>query len=127
MNFKLHPEKLYDLNANCYCGILMPKDVMQKVVKILHKNSQEIQEIFRANKDRILPHHWTMSDLPNPTYIKFFIEKNWKEEVDRRISLFKLKQPEPITECYIVEDYNEGQKIANFLKQQKLIDNPPNN
>lgn len=124
MNLKLHPEKLYDLSVNGYCGLLMPRELMKKAVKILHKNSQELKELFTANKDKIRPSDWSMSELPDPVYVKFFVDKDWQEKVDQRISLFKLNQPEPITECYVVEDYFDGKKIANLLKQQKLIDNP---
>lgn len=120
MNLKLYPEKLYDLNAGSYCGLLMPKEIMEKAVKILHKNSLELKELFRANKDKLRPSEWTMSDCPNPVYVKFFVEKDWQEKVENRINLFKLQQPKPITECYMVEDFFDGQKIANFLKQQAL-------
>lgn len=39
--------------------------------------------------------------------------------VDARIELFKLKQPEAINECYIVEEYKDGREIAEFLKNDQ--------
>jgi len=97
----------------------MPKDVMEKAVKILHKNSLELRELFAANKEKLRPSDWSMSSGPNPVYVKFFVEKDWQEKVDARIELFKLKQPEAINECYIVEEYKDGREIAEFLKNDQ--------
>ena len=120
MNLTLHSEKLYDLAANGYCGLLMPKDVMEKAVKILHKNTLELRELFENNKANLRPSDWSMSSGHNPVYVKFFVEKDWQEKVAARIKLFKLEQPKAINECYVVEDYNDGQKIANYLKTNQL-------
>lgn len=102
----------------------MPKDVMEKAVKILHKNTLELRELFEHNKEKLRPSDWSMSDLPNPVYVKFFIENDRQEKVAARIKLFKLEQPKAINECYVIEDYHDGKKIANYLK---TLDSAPSN
>ena len=94
---------------------------MEKAVKILHKNTQELRELFTANKEKLRPPDWSMSSCPDPVYVKFFTEKDWQERVGARIKLFKLKQPEVVNECYIVDEYNEGKRIAEHLKNDKTL------
>lgn len=118
---------MYDLSAGIYSGLLMEEDVMKQIIKLQHKYINEIKKIFSSNKEKLRPSYWTLANkkdeedcITKQVYIKFFIEDCAKEDVERRINLFKVEQPEYVREVYVVKNYEEARSIAEeVLEEQK--------
>ena len=108
---------MYKLDANGYCGLLMPKHVMEKAAKLIHKHQLAMRELFKENKEELEISHWSMSSCPDPVYIDFILGKDKEfDVVESRIKLFKVPEIKAVDELYIVKDYNEAKEIAENLK-----------
>lgn len=126
---KLYDKKMYNLSAGKYCGLFMEEDVMQQVLKAQNKYINEVKKIFNSNKEKLKLSYWTLANkkdeeghITKQVIIKFFILNDTEKDINDRINLFKVEQPQYIKELYMVKNHEEAKKIAEEVLQEQLED-----
>ena len=108
---KLYDKKMYNLSAGKYCGLFMEEDVTKQVLKAQNKYINEVKKIFNSNKEKLKLSYWTLAN-----------KKDEEGNINDRINLFKVEQPQYIKELYMVKNYEEAKKIAEEVLQEQLED-----
>jgi len=122
---KVIPKRLYEFNAGNYCGVFMPEHVMKKLVKLHSKYNDEVRKILNENKDELYASHWTLANkkdgekIVKQVYVKY-TKRGDKRDVENRISLFKVAQPEYQPTIYLVDSYEEANEIAEEVLKEEL-------
>lgn len=126
---KLYDKKMYNLSAGKYCGLFMEEDVMKQVLKAQNKYINEVKKIFNSNKEKLKLSYWTLANkkdeegnITKQVIIKFFLLNDTEKDINDRINLFKVEQPQYIKELYMVKNYEEAKKIAEEVLQEQLED-----
>lgn len=88
---------MWRLNPGGYCGVFMPRHVMQKLAKLNAKHEESVRATLREHESELLPLSWTL----NPGYAKgrkqvVAYYPDDVSSVSRRIDLFKPEQPERV-------------------------------
>lgn len=126
---KLYDKKMYNLSAGKYCGLFMEEDVMKQVLKAQNKYINEVKKIFNSNKEKLKLSYWTLANkkdeegnITKQVIIKYFLLNDTEKDINDRINLFKVEQPQYIKELYMVKNYEEAKKIAEEVLQEQLED-----
>ena len=86
----------------------------------------EIKKILTENKESLYPSHWTCSNhivdgvIKKQLILKYSISESAEKDLDDRINLFRLKQPEYIKDFYLVKNYKEAQEISDKILQEAI-------
>jgi len=116
---RLHDEKLYDISAGAFCGVLVTKSVMVRAVKIMNRANSELRELLRDNRNDIHASHWTMTDSKDKaSYIKYIDDSYEDSDLDNRIELFTIREVKSPHDVYHVKDYKEADSIAQLVEDQ---------
>ena len=118
-------KNLFKLTAQgIYCGVLVPTSVMRKVMKVENQAMNEIRKILHDSLEELYPAEWTLANNKNTSgeilkQITIDYTTNNRDEVNRRVSLFKPRQPERC-DVYIVPNREIAEKIAKEILQEHL-------
>lgn len=112
-------ENLYDV-SNTYCGVVVPRDVMNKIMKILTQAEKEIKDILYDNQDREYLQSWGLA-YPNDEQIHFYYQ-NWNpySTVTDRIEQLKLWKPEKIKHFYLLDEEKDLQELKDKITKGEL-------
>ena len=81
-------EKFFNMSAGLYCGVLLRENLAKKMMKLLYKQSQEVQELLAQNIDDVECHSWTVVyPKGEQTAIDYFQESSLEDKM-KRIKLF---------------------------------------
>lgn len=99
----MYPHTMFEFDADGYCGVFMPEDVMKKLVKLQGLYMKQVQTLLNDNKDKLLVKDWTMAykedenyKIKKSVYVKFSDTEAYWDSVERRIELFKPNQPKKV-------------------------------
>jgi hypothetical protein len=117
---KTLPNRMYDLPAGHYCGVIMPEHVMKRIMRAAAKYSNEVKKILNDHKAELHSSQWTGSyrtgsDGKITEHVKIHYVLTDDQEVERRIALFKPGQPTCLNTVYVVNDYKEAQAVCDEL------------
>jgi len=89
-----HPDRLYLVNPSCYCGFLVRDKVMRKMQRMAADFEAEIRMLLTDNIDDIELYGWNLAHPKGKQETITLAEPGTKEDKERRIALFKARQPE---------------------------------
>lgn len=114
-------KNLFKLDAAGACGVLMPTEVMKKVVKLQSKYIQELKAILYDHKEELISYSWTMGwdkAKGGDSVYAYYIDKY--VTVEERIKLFQVSKPIKV-ECFDTTDYDLVKKwcIEEYEKENE--------
>lgn len=57
---QINNQSLYGFTGGVYLGVVVPRDVMIKIAKVLNDSNQKIRQILTENADKLYAHHWSL-------------------------------------------------------------------
>lgn len=57
---EINNQALYGFTGSAYLGVVVPRDVMIKIAKVLNDNNQKIRQILTENADKLYAHNWSL-------------------------------------------------------------------
>lgn len=57
---QINNQALYGFTGGVYLGVVVPRDVMIKIAKVLNDSNQKIRQILTENADKLYAHHWSL-------------------------------------------------------------------
>lgn len=110
------PERLYKFNPAGYCGVFMPEKVMKKLVKMTDKFEREVRLVLSENKDSLYEYGWSLAYPNGKQTTVLFADKG---DVDSRIKLFCVDQPEYCPIVYAGTGHDEASKeVIKQIEQE---------
>lgn len=106
----------FNMAAGTYCGLLLEKRLAERMIKLLHKQQQEIKELLSANINETEVAEWTLAYPDNKqTSVHFFNPKASNEDKMRRVELFnKVDLARKVDEVFIASSMDEAEH--NYLE-----------
>lgn len=119
---KKSEEQYFKMDALGYCGVMMDKDIMKKVVALQQEYSSKLRELLHKHEDRLVAYDWTMSYLGKyktrkAVYAKYISSY---QKVKDRIKLFKISPPETVENFLETTDRKEAERWCN-REARKLV------
>lgn len=114
---KLIKERLYKYNPSSCCGVFMPEMVMKKLAKLTFEFESEVKRILTENADSLYTYEWGLSYPNGEQKTVEFATKN-KDDIDRRIELFKARQAEYVPTVYLANPYqDDGKAVIKAIEE----------
>jgi len=119
---------MYNFNAGCSCGVVMPEHVMKKIAKINCKYSNEVKKILNEYKDELYSSNWTLANkmdgdkIEKQVIIHYSLatDHDWNS-VSNRIKLFSYIKPTYEKDFYVgVKDNEQAKEIAEEVLLEEL-------
>ena len=84
---EINNQALYSFTDNPYMSVVVPRDVMIKIAKVLNDSNQKIRQILTENADKLYAHHWSLIyDQDNKQHTFYYIyEDGFDTNVKDRI------------------------------------------
>ena len=84
---EINNQALYSFTGSPYMGVVVPRDVMIKIAKVLNDSNQKIRHILSENVDKLYAHHWSLIyDQDNKQHTFYYIyEDGFDTNVKDRI------------------------------------------
>lgn len=84
---EINNQALYSFTGSPYMGVVVPRDVMIKIAKVLNDSNQKIRQILTENADKLYAHHWSLIyDQDNKQHTFYYIyEDGFDTNVKDRI------------------------------------------
>ena len=118
---------MYDFSNGCYCGVVVPENVMKELVKINIEYSNEVKKVLNKHKDKLYVSDWTLANemenekIKRQVIIKYTdISPNCWDGIEERIKRFSFAKPEYIKDFYIVNSRNQAEEIAEEILQEEI-------
>lgn len=71
---EINNQALYSFTGSPYMGVVVPRDVMIKIAKVLNDSNQKIRHILSENVDKLYAHHWSLIyDQDNKQHTFYYI------------------------------------------------------
>lgn len=106
-------EKFYDMPMGGYCGVLIREKQAKRLMKLLHKQSQEIKELLASNLDQLEVSNWTLA-YPESKQVafNFYTPSTDKEKIERISLIDKAKQVQYCKDgVFVVDEYNKAKDV----------------
>jgi hypothetical protein len=119
----LSSQKMYHISTGCYCGVVVPLDIMKKAQKILLKAESELKNLLLQNKDKAASYSWSLSNIMDGDKIlkqKTFSYSSFDawSTIEKRIESLKLAEPQICEEFYIIENQNQLEEIKDDIREE---------
>lgn len=120
----LYDKKMYDFTAGCYSGVIMPKEIMKKILKLNYKYESELKKILNDNKKELFVSDWTLANqmdgekIKKQVTIKYALKNN--PDIDYRIQSYSYTKPEYIKDFYLVDVREQAEQIAQEVLQEEI-------
>jgi hypothetical protein len=94
-------ETMFDMPAGQYCGVLLRKRLMKRVLKLQNEYEFKIKQLLASNLDELQTSNWTINDNYGQTTKeqitgRYFDPNETDQEKLERIEWFKLSKPDKI-------------------------------
>lgn len=71
---QINNQALYSFTGSGYLGVVVPRDVMIKIAKVLNDSNQKIRHILSENADKLYAHHWSLIyDQDNKQHTFYYV------------------------------------------------------
>ena len=119
----INDQSWYHFSGGCYCGVVVPRDVMIKMAKVLNENSIKIRQILNDNIDRLHSYNWGLIyDQDNTQHTFHYVYDNKHSiysDLSNRIRLSTLNPTiQKIDHLFTTYDY-ESKKTDLYPKVGK--------
>ena len=109
------PQVAWKLNAGGYLGVLMPRHVMKKLIRLAAKHEEAVKAVLEEHESELYAHDWTINQdweevgkQITVTYVD--PDEPWCSAVRGRIDLFRPNQPERVEFYHCTRE--EAEQIA---------------
>ena len=112
-------EKFYDIPMGSYCGVLIREKQAKKLMKLLHKQTQEIKELLASDLEQIEVSDWSIAEEDGKnTVFSYYIQSSDSDKLERIQLINKVKQVEYCKEGVYVVNKNDN-PVEVYLEWQE--------
>jgi hypothetical protein len=121
MTTKRSIEIMFDMPAGKYCGVLLRKRLMKRILKLHNEYELKIKQMLAANLDELQTSNWTINDnykdvTKEQISGRYFDPNETDEDKLERIQWFELSRPEKVEYLYESDDSEEvGQDLSKVV------------
>lgn len=128
---EINNQSLYGFTGSAYLGVVVPRDVMVKIAKVLNDSNQKIRQILTENSDKLYAHHWSLIyDQDDKQHTFYYIyEDGFDTNVKERIKYATMNPSiKKLDHLFITENYDTSktellEKVANHYGFTSWSDN----
>jgi hypothetical protein len=111
--------------AGQYCGVLLRKRLMKRILKLQNEYEFKIKQMLAANINELQTSSWTINDnygdiTKEQISGQYFDPNETNQEKLKRIEWFKLSKPVRVEYLYESDDNEEVRKKLSEIVLEKL-------